>query len=340
MNNAKVAVVILSWCGKKFLQQFVPGIIKSLPENAELIIADNASGDGTVEWLRENFKDVTIIDLKNNLGFAGGYNKALSDLRHEYFVLLNQDVEVSQGWLEPLIEMADEDKNIAAIQPKIKWQRNKNQFEYAGAAGGWIDKNGFTFCRGRLFDTIENDEGQFEDAQEIFWASGACMLVRRDVFIKAGMLDADLFAHMEEIDLCWRIHRHGYKVNYCPKSTVYHVGGGSLPQGNPFKTYLNFRNSLVLLTKNVEPQSLFVKLFVRMMLDNVAAVKSIFSLQWKTAQAIITAQLHFISHYSHWKSKRKTDIPFVPFEKLPGVYNKSLLWQYFIKRKRKFKELK
>ena len=336
---AKVAVVILSWKGKKFLEQFLPGILKSLPPYARLIIADNASNDGVVEWIRETYDSVQVIAFQKNLGFAGGYNQVLGQLDDEYFVLLNQDVEVTPNWLEPLVNMADNDLKIGAIQPKIKWQLNKDYFEYAGAAGGWIDKNAYAFCRGRIFDIVEKDHSQFEDEQEIFWASGACMFVRRKVFETCGGLDDDFFAHMEEIDLCWRIHRAGFQIMYCPQSTVYHVGGGSLPQGNPFKTYLNFRNSLVLILKNEEPNKIAKKIFVRLILDNIAALKSLLNADFKSSRAIVQAEIDFLRKWSYWKSKRNKSLLYLPLKKMPGVYTKSLLWQYFINRKKYFNDI-
>lgn len=336
---AKVAVVILSWNGKKFLEQFVPGVVKSLDSNARLVVVDNASTDDTVTWLQQNFPEVQVIAHQKNIGFAGGYNEAIKKLDEEFIVLLNQDVEVTNNWWQPMLQLAEADITIGAIQPKIKWQLNKDFFEYAGAAGGWIDKYGYPFCRGRIFDQLEKDDHQFDDVKKIFWASGACMFVRRSVYLNCGGLDDDFFAHMEEIDLCWRIHRAGFQIMYLPQSTVYHVGGGSLPQGNPLKTYLNFRNSLVLLMKNLEPNKLISTLFIRLILDTVALMKSLFSGDIKSANAIFKAMFDFLKRYKYWKSKRKTELPFIPMKNIAGVYSRSVVWQYFLRRKKYFNQL-
>src|SRR5665213_1345257 len=263
----KVAVVILNWNGRKFLEQFIPSVEKNNPNFSELIVADNASTDDSIEWLQNNFPKIKRIRLKNNGGFAKGYNDALEKIDAEYYVLLNSDVEVTQNWLEPIIKMMDADQNIGACQPKIRAFNDKEKFEYAGAAGGFIDKWGYPFCRGRIFDTYEIDEQQYNDSCEVFWATGACLFVRASAWKEVGGFDEDFFAHMEEIDLCWRMRNRGWKVMYCGESTVFHVGAGTLSKQNPKKTFLNFRNNLVLLAKNHAPGWFGLKLFLRMVLD-------------------------------------------------------------------------
>ncbi|MFT6210319.1 MAG: GT2 family glycosyltransferase, partial [Bacteroidia bacterium] len=258
----RIAVVILNWNGKSFLEKFLPSVISN-SQGATIYVADNASSDRSLEFVEKNFPTVIRIDNGNNFGFAGGYNKALEDLNEEFFVLLNSDVEITPNWLQPVIALFDSDQQVAAIQPKILSYHDKTSFEYAGAAGGFIDKNGYPFCRGRIFESLETDNGQYDAVQEVFWATGACMFVRSKVYRELGGLDDDFFAHMEEIDLCWRTKRAGHKIMVQPKSIVYHVGGGTLPKSNPFKTFLNFRNGLELLAKNLPKNRLFFGILTR-----------------------------------------------------------------------------
>jgi GT2 family glycosyltransferase len=246
-NLPRVAVVILNWNGINYLKQFLPSVCASTYPNLEIIIGDNASTDESVVYVRDNYPQVKIIINDQNYGFAGGYNKILTQLDHDYFILLNSDVEVEPNWIEPVISLMESDSKIAAAQPKILSQANKHSFEYAGAAGGFIDDFGYPFCRGRLFDTLELDKGQYNESSEVFWASGAAFFIKRPNWLEMNGLDDDFFAHMEEIDLCWRLKNEGYKIMYCADSQVYHVGGGTLQAESPFKTYLNFRNNLVLL---------------------------------------------------------------------------------------------
>ena len=271
----RIAVVILNWNGKPFLEKFLPSVISN-SQDATIYVADNSSSDGSLEFVEKNFTSVKRIDNGENLGFAGGYNKALENLNEEFFVLLNSDVETTPNWLQPVIKLFDSDLEIAAIQPKILSYQNKKSFEYAGAAGGFIDKNGYPFCRGRIFDSLENDNGQYDSVQEIFWATGACMFMRSKVFKELGGLDDDFFAHMEEIDLCWRMQLHGYEVGCEPTSTVYHLGGGTLNKLSSKKTYLNFRNSLIIMFLNLPSAEAFAKIMTRLILDGIAGIKFIF----------------------------------------------------------------
>ncbi|HEX9615036.1 MAG TPA: glycosyltransferase family 2 protein, partial [Bacteroidota bacterium] len=246
----KTAVVVLNWNGKDLLERFLPILVRHTSGNAEIVIADNGSTDDSVDYVRKTFPPVRTILLGKNLGFAGGYNEALKQVEAEYYVILNSDVEVTEGWIESIITMMEGDPRIGACQPKILDIRVRNRFEYAGAAGGFIDVLGYPFCRGRILNSFEEDRGQYDDMKEVFWATGAALFIRSKLFRQAGGFDEDFFAHMEEIDLCWRIKHLGYRVMACPSSTVYHLGGATLDQGNPRKTFLNFRNGLILLFKN------------------------------------------------------------------------------------------
>ena len=270
-RKIKFAIVILNWNGKAWLEKFLPTLVKHSQE-ATVFVADNGSNDDSVSFLTQEFPTVKIIENNENLGFAGGYNKALNHIHADYYVLINSDVEVTENWLSPIVSLMDGDKNIAACQPKILDYTNKGKFEYAGASGGFIDNLGYPFCRGRIFDNLEEDNGQYNDATEVFWATGACIFVRADAFWEVGGFDADFFAHQEEIDLCWRMKNKGYKIMVEPKSVVYHVGGGTLDAGSPFKTHLNFRNNLKMLFKNLSLPSLFFIIPIRLVLDGVAAL--------------------------------------------------------------------
>jgi len=270
-RKIKLAVVILNWNGKAWLQKFLPTLVSHSAE-ATVFVADNGSDDDSVSFLTQEFPTVKIIENNENLGFAGGYNKALNHIHADYYVLINSDVEVTENWLSPIISFMDGDKNIAACQPKLLDYNNREKFEYAGASGGYIDNLGYPFCRGRIFDDLEEDKGQYNNATEVFWATGACIFVRADAFWEVGGFDADFFAHQEEIDLCWRMKNKGYKIMVEPKSVVYHVGGGTLDAGSPFKTHLNFRNNLSMLFKNLPLSYLFFIIPIRLVLDGVAAL--------------------------------------------------------------------
>lgn len=332
-----VAIVILNWNGKHYLQQFLLSVLKTSYINVEIIVADNASTDGSVTWLQELNPAVRIIELAQNFGFAKGYNEALKQVKADYYVLLNSDVEVQPGWVEPVIELMEADTKIGACQPKILMERNRALFEYAGAAGGWIDGLGIPFARGRVFDVCEEDRGQYDDIAPIFWASGAAMFVRASVYNNCGGLDEYFFAHMEEIDLCWRMQLAGYSVMVCPQSVVYHVGGGTLPKGNKRKIYLNFRNNLIMLFKNLPRQQLVWKLPLRLSLDALAAWKSLFTGDTAYFMAVLKAHLGFI----RWcLFKQKLSIrPVSKTGILQGWFNKSIAWAYFVQGKRKFSEI-
>lgn len=329
----RVAVVILNWNGKSFLEKFLPSVIEHSPE-AVVYVADNASSDDSISFLKTRFPDVKLIENKSNLGFAGGYNLALSKLTEEFFVLLNSDVEVTKNWLQPIIELMDSDKNIAACQPKILSYNDRSSFEYAGASGGYIDKFGYPFCRGRLFETLEKDHGQYDSVEQIFWATGACLAIRNSVYAQIGGLDEDFFAHMEEIDLCWRINRAHYKVMVQPKSVVYHVGGGTLSKSNPFKTFLNFRNGLELLLKNLPKSVLVQRIFLRMILDGVAAFKFLASGHPKDFVAVIKAHFAAYGRMRKTLSKRSGN-----YDKVNRLYQRSIVADYFIRGKKVFTDL-
>lgn len=335
----KIAVVILNWNGRELLEKFLPGVLTYSSSVAEVIVADNASTDDSVVFLQSRFPDVKIVENKVNGGFAKGYNDALKNVNAEYYVLLNSDVEVTQGWIEPVIRLMDSDNTIAACQPKLLSYYHKNQFEYAGAAGGYIDKYGYPFCRGRIFDSFENDNGQYDDTREVHWATGACLFIRSSAFHKAGGLDEDFFAHMEEIDLCWRLKNTGFKVMYCAQSTVYHVGAGTLAKNSPRKTYLNFRNNLILLCKNHAHQFFWVKLFLRMTLDGIAGLKFLFSGDADHFVAVLKAHWSFYSTFFRTLQKRNQLKKEVKQYTTSAIYNRSIVVDYFIRGKKHFGEL-
>ena len=339
-TNPKVAVVILNWNGVHFLQQFLPSVVSSNYNNLDIYVADNASTDESLSFVQQNFSAIKIIQNPENYGFAGGYNEALKQVEADYFVLLNSDVEVTPNWIHPIVELMESDKSIVACQPKLLTFHNKTQFEYAGAAGGWIDRFGYTFCRGRFFEHCEEDEGQYEEVNEVFWASGAAMFIRAELYRKIEGLDADFFAHMEEIDLCWRLKRAGYRICYHPKSTVYHVGGGTLPQGNPRKLYLNFRNSLAMLYKNLTALQLLTIFPARIALDWVAALKFLLSGAFGDFKAVLKAHFEFFTRLLKWQRKRRytqqlvKKIQIEAQANLVGIYKGSIVIDYFLKRKR------
>lgn len=326
----KTAVVILNYNGRAYLEKFLPSVITHTP-NAEVIIADNASNDDSVDFLKNNYPELKLILLEKNYGFAGGYNEALEQIDAEYFLLLNSDVEVTSNWLVPLESFLDANENYAACQPKIKDYNHKALFEYAGASGGFVDFLGYPYCRGRIFNYIESDSGQYNDPIDIFWSSGACMLVKSEIFKTAGGFDKDFFAHMEEIDLCWRIHSLDYKVKCLPESTVYHVGGGTLAKSSPFKTYLNFRNGLYLLIKNLPLKKLVLKFPARILLDWVAAIKFIF--EGNVNHGISVIKAHFSVMFNFFKMLRKRNlVSLAPKSKL-------MIYEYFVKRNKKYRDL-
>jgi GT2 family glycosyltransferase len=332
---ALIAVVILNWNGREFLRKFLPSVLANSQDIAEVIVADNASTDSSIEFLQDNFPEVRIITNRTNGGFARGYNEALAEVDADYFVLLNSDIEVTPNWIEPVIKLMESDKSIAACQPKLRSFYEREKFEYAGAAGGFIDEYGYPFCRGRVFQHIETDHGQYNDAVEIFWATGACMFVRADLYKQFGGLDADFFAHMEEIDFCWRLKNGGYKIMYCPDSVVFHVGGGTLPKKSAQKTYLNFRNNLSLLYKNLPHELVFRVFAVRFTLDGVAALKFLLDGGFRDFYAVLRAHLYFYSHFAELRRKRKQ----LTQGNVHGIYKKNLVKEYYINKKTLFTQL-
>lgn len=331
-----VAVVILNWNGRKFLEKFIPAVIASTYSNMRIIVADNASTDDSVAFLQAHFPAIEIICNESNEGFAKGYNSALKKISADYYVLLNSDVEVTSHWIEPIVNLMEADVLIAACQPKILSYQNKSDFEYAGASGGWIDRFGYPFTRGRIFDVCETDTGQYNSVQPCFWASGAAMFVRAGHYHELGGLDEFFFAHQEEIDLCWRLQAAGYKIFVQPASIVYHVGGGTLPKGNSRKTFLNFRNNLVMLWKNLTWQAISWKIPVRLMLDAIAAWKALFSGDVGFFTAIVKAHIAFI-HWLLFKKPQKVNVKNT--DNFTGFYKGSIVWDYFIKKKKSFSEI-
>ena len=337
----KVSVVILNWNGVGFLKQFLPGVVKNSNfPGCEIVVADNGSEDNSVDYIRANFSEIKIVQFEKNYGFAAGYNKALEQLHSEYYILLNSDVEVTENWILPIIKYMDLNPEVGSCMPKMLSFYNPNYFEYAGAAGGFIDKYGFAFCRGRVFNTIEKDFGQYNDLCEIFWASGACMIVKAEAYWKVGGLDQEFFAHMEEIDLCWRLQWHGYKIIYFPEVKVFHVGGGSLNKENPQKTYLNFRNNLYLLYKNLPSPELYKVLFYRIFLDFLAAIYYIVNIRLKHFSAIIKAHINFFMKLSYFRRYRLNS-KFLKEKRFfsSGILNGSLVTENFIKRKRTYNKI-
>jgi GT2 family glycosyltransferase len=335
----KVAVVILNWNGKKFLEKFLPSVIQCNSPYAQVIVADNASTDDSVSFLTTNYPQIKIVKNSVNGGFAKGYNDALKLVEAEYYVLLNSDVEVTPGWMDSIIKLMDSDKSIAVCQPKIKDYNNKKYFEYAGAAGGFIDKYGYPFCRGRILDTNEEDRGQYNDTREVFWATGACLFVRAEKFHLVDGFDADFFAHMEEIDLCWRLKNLGYKVMYCSDSEIFHVGGGTLNKTSPHKTFLNFRNNLILLCKNHAPQYFVLKMIFRFVLDAIAAMKFIVSGEFGHAWAVVKAQFSFYGSLGENLKKRKQLKSNIKQYTTTAVYLHSIIADYYLRGKRTFTEI-
>ncbi|HKJ42736.1 MAG TPA: glycosyltransferase family 2 protein [Sunxiuqinia sp.] len=340
MNSSRIAIVILNWNGAKLLKQYLPSVIEhSQQDDVAIIVADNASDDDSVKYLQKNFPQVKLIQLAENYGFAKGYNVALKEVEAEYYILLNSDVEVTAGWIEPLIKLMEEDSSIAAVQPKVLNWRKKDEFEYAGAAGGFIDKLGFPFCRGRILNVTEKDEGQYNQVTNIFWATGACMAIRSNYLHKAGGFDSDFWAHMEEIDLCWRLKNMGYKIQYTPNSLVYHLGGGTLSYDNPKKLYLNFRNSLWLLYKNL-PRGKFYKVIgLRMFLDGTAAFKLLSEGNVNGFFSVLKA--HYAFYRSHKMIRRKRD----ELKRIATpqwhdeILFKSIIWKFYLEGKKTFREV-
>ncbi|MGE5394599.1 MAG: glycosyltransferase family 2 protein [Candidatus Saccharibacteria bacterium] len=340
MSHPQIAVVILNWNGAKLLQQFLPSVIlHSQSSSCEIIVADNGSTDESLSLLKEQFPQVTILDLKENYGFARGYNEVLKHLDADYYVILNSDVEVTQGWLKAPVRLMEADQTIAAVQPKILSFHQKTHFEYAGAAGGFIDRYGYPFCRGRIFDQVEEDKGQYDSEIDIFWATGACMFIRADLFHEAEGFDANFWAHMEEIDLCWRLKNRGYRIVYTPQSRVYHLGGGSLAYDNPRKLFLNFRNNLWLLYKNLPGNQLFSILFIRMILDGLAALKLVGELNFNGIKSVLKAHYHFYKSLNELHRKRMSVLRNKEFRKPKEMLHKSIVFQFYIRKKKRFSDI-
>ena len=333
----KIAVVILNWNGRKFLEKFLPNVIEHSADRAEVIVADNASTDDSVEFLKQNFPQIRLIQNAENGGFSKGYNDALKQVDADYFVLLNSDIEVTPNWIQPVIDLMERDPNIAVCQPKIRSYHEREKFEYAGAAGGFLDRFGYPFCRGRIFETLETDHGQYNNVREIFWATGAAMFVKAPIYKEFGGLDEDFFAHMEEIDFCWRVKNAGYKVMYCPNSTVFHIGGGTLPKQSPRKTYLNFRNNLSLLYKNLYSTELFFVFFIRSFLDEIAAMKFLLGGNFGDFLAVHKAYFHFAKSFFKTRKKRKQQPTICKYH--TGKYDFSIVWKYFVKKQKIFEQI-
>ena len=332
----KVAVVILNYNGRKFLEQFLPNVIANCdPSLAEVVVADNASTDDSVAFMREHYPEIRLIENGSNGGFATGYNLALRQVEATYYVLLNSDIEVTPRWIEPVIELMDADSQIAACQPKILSYYNKKQFEYAGASGGFIDKYGYPFCRGRVFQNLEEDVHQYDTPMEVFWATGACMFVRADLYHQIGGLDDSFFAHMEEIDLCWRLKNAGYKVYCCPQSQVYHIGGGTLPKNSPRKTYLNFRNNLSLLVKNLPKHRVRRTIAYRIFLDWVAAFKFLVEGCPKDFQMVFKAHWDFYRRLDALRENRRGR----EHKEVSCVYRRNIVFDNVLRGKKKYSEL-
>jgi GT2 family glycosyltransferase len=334
----KVAVVILNWNGKALLQKFLPSVVMHSGD-AEIWVADNYSTDDSLDFVKQNYPQIKIVTNAVNGGFAKGYNDSLKRIPADYYILLNSDVEVCSNWINPIIQMMENDHLIAACQPKIMAYNQKDYFEYAGAAGGFMDKYDYPFCRGRLFDTVEKDLHQYDNIIEIFWASGAALFIRAKCFFEVDGFDEIFFSHMEEIDLCWRLKNRGYKVMFNPFSLVYHVGGATLAAYNPKKTYLNFRNNLFLITKNQFQGILFFNIFRRLILDGVAGVKYVFEGKGAHCLAIIKAHLHFYELLGSFLVKRKNQKSLIKMPNTHGRYQNWVVWEYFVKGKKNFSDL-
>ena len=331
----KIAIVILNWNGQKLLEQFLPSVVDFSSKEATIYIADNASKDSSINYVKSSFPSIKIIENDINGGYAKGYNDALKSIDADIYCLLNSDVEVTQNWLKPVIDIFKSEKNTAIIQPKLLDFKNKTKFEYAGAAGGFIDLFGYPYCRGRVFNHLETDKAQFNDVKEIFWASGACLFIRAKVYHQLEGFDEDYFAHQEEIDLCWRTQNIGYKIKYVGSSLVYHVGGATLQQANPHKTYLNFRNSLLNVVKNVPKKWFLFVIFSRLLLDGIAGIKFIIELRPIHTWAIIKAHYSFYKNLNKFLKKREKLL-----KKEDYNLHTSIVWQYFVLGRKKFHQLK
>jgi len=335
-----VSIVILNWNGKQYLEQFLPALIMhTIHPGAEIVVADNGSEDGSLAFIKKTFPDIRTIELDRNFGFSGGYNRALEQIDARYAILLNSDIEVTEGWLEPMLELMENDEVVAACSPRIMDYHRRSYFEYAGAAGGFMDRYGYPFCRGRIFDHLEEDRGQYDSPTDLFWGSGACLMVRADAYRTSGGLDERFFAHMEEIDLCWRLQRKGYRIRFVPSSTVYHVGGATLNRQNPFKTYLNFRNNLLLLYKNLPVRGRGKILFSRMILDGISALRFLLRGDIKDFRAVFRAHRAYYGMKSSYRGiKNRSKYPENSVI-VSGIFPGSIVIEFFLKGKKRFDEL-
>ena len=332
-----VSIVILNWNGRNYLQQFLPSVLATTYANKEVVVIDNASTDDSVSFLQSHYPSVRILTNAGNYGFAKGYNDGLKHVQADYYVLLNNDVEVHPGWIEPMVQLLETNASIAACQPKLLQFHQKEQFEYAGAAGGWLDYLGYPFARGRIFDVCEKDEGQYDTAEPIFWASGAALFVRSGAWHEINGLDEYFFAHQEEIDFCWRLQLAGYKVYACPQSVVYHVGAGTLPKGNARKVFLNFRNNLVMMAKNMPVWEATWKIFYRFGLDYISALKSLAAGQKTYYRSVVKAHIAFLKWL--FVERKKALFPPGKKHKLCGYLHKSVVWSHFARGKKTFAEI-
>jgi GT2 family glycosyltransferase len=339
VSSFDTAVVILSYNGKKWHELFLPAIVSEAENNYDVILVDNASTDDTLQYITENFPSVKTLQIAVNRGFSNGYYEALLQVQAKYYVLLSSDFEVTPGWFTPLVNAMQRYEGLGACQPKIRYWKERENFEYAGAAGGFMDSLGYLFCRGRIFNDLEKDEGQYDDDIEVFWASGGCLMVRADLYHQLGGLDRDLYAHMEEIDLCWRLKNAGYKIGAIGGSTVYHVGGSVISYGSPQKLYYNFRNSLILLLKNERGRKLLWLFPVRLVLDGIAGVQMLLKGKFTEVYTIIKAHFHFYGSIGKWMKKRKACKELVSVRNKEGIYSGSIVWEYFAARKKKFPDL-
>ncbi len=339
-NTKKVAIVILNWNGTKLMEEFLPSVVDYSPaELSEVIVADNGSNDKSVNMLKEKFPSVRIIQLDKNYGFAEGYNQALKQIDNEYTVLLNSDVEVTPGWLDAPLAAMEADSTIVAAQPKIRAQRNKEYFEYAGAAGGYMDIYGYPYCRGRVLHIVEKDEGQYDTPADILWATGACLFIRTTIYKEVGGLDAGFFAHQEEIDMCWRLRSRGYRLVCTPQSVVYHVGGATLQVESPRKTFLNFRNNLLMLYKNLPEKDLKHVMRVRFWLDYIAATKFLLCGHVQNAKAVYEARKAFFDMKPEYAEKRRENLAKTTLDSIPELIHSSLILAFYLNGKKKYSDI-
>lgn len=339
-NTKKVAIVILNWNGAKLMEEFLPSVVDYSPaELAEVIVADNGSNDTSVDMLKEKFPSVRIIQLDKNYGFAEGYNQALKHIGNEYTVLLNSDVEVTPGWLDAPLAAMEADSTIVAAQPKIRAQRNKDYFEYAGAAGGYMDIYGYPYCRGRVLHVVEKDEGQYDTPTDILWATGACLFIRTTIYKEVGGLDAGFFAHQEEIDMCWRLRSRGYRLVCTPQSVIYHVGGATLQVESPRKTFLNFRNNLLMLYKNLPEKDLKHVMRARFWLDYIAATKFLLCGHVQNAKAVYEARKAFFDMKPEYAEKRRENLAKTTLDSIPELMHSSLILAFYLNGKKKYSDI-